>query len=248
MVDILAVVAHPDDAELNIAGTLLRTADQGGSFAICDLTRGERGTRGSAALRAQETRNANTVLNVEEDRRWNLEIPDGSIQIIPENVNKLVCAIRHFRPSILIFPWTHDRHPDHEQTHRLTREAYFNAGLTAVQTVGPDGTPQTPHRPERIHTFFHTWEAKPDFIVDISDQFERKLEAIAAYGSQFTVPTKGSPQISSNEPNTFISGEEYMEAIIARMRHWGFMVGVKYGEAFRTVGSLLKVNDMRHTL
>ena len=248
MVDILAVVAHPDDAELNIAGTLLRTADQGGSFAICDLTRGERGTRGSAALRAEEADNANAALDIDTDRRWNLEIPDGDIQITPENVNKLVRAVRHFRPSILIFPWTQDRHPDHENTHRLTREAYFNAGLTAVQTTGIDGNPQLPHRPKRLHTFFHTWETKPDFIVDISNQFERKLQAIAAYESQFTLPNRGPSQTSSQEPATFISGEDYMEAIIARMRHWGFMIGVKYGEAFRTVGSPLKVSDLRHTL
>lgn len=248
MVDILAVVAHPDDAELNIAGTLLRTADLGGSFAVCDLTRGERGTRGSAQLRAEETANANTALGLDENMRWNLGIPDGDIRITQENLSKLVRTIRHFRPSILIFPWSEDRHPDHENTHQLVREAYFNAGLTAVETFGPDGTAQDPHRPERLHTFFHTWEAKPDFIVDISDQLERKLQAIAAYSSQFTVPNLRQAGSVTNQPETFISGQDYMEAIIARMRHWGFMIGTKYGEAFRTVGSPLKVSDIRHTL
>ena len=253
MVDILAVVAHPDDAELNIAGTLLRTADRGGSFAICDLTRGERGTRGSATLRAEETAKANRALGIDPTLRWNLGIPDGDIRITHDNLHKLVQAIRHFRPSILLFPWNQDRHPDHENAHRLTREAYFNAGLTALDSLGPDGTPQLPFRPERLYTFFHTWEAQPDFIVDISAQFEQKLEAIAAYGSQFTVPGLHRPELliadkADEEPATFISGEDYMEALIARMRHWGFMIGAKYGEAFKTIGSPLKVDDIRHTL
>lgn len=246
MVDVLAVAAHPDDIELHIAGTLLRTADRGGSFAVCDLTRGERGTRGSATLRNNETERANRVLGIDESRRWNLEIPDGDVRVVPENVEKVVRAIRHFRPSILLFPSEQDRHPDHENAHRLVREAWFNAGLRAVLTEH-EGKAQAPFRPERGYMFFHAWEGTPDFVVDISEQFQRKLEAIACYSTQFTLPGQHRTD-DSGEPQTFISGEGFMEYIIARMRRWGFMVGTQYGEGFTTIGTPLKVQDLRDTL
>lgn len=246
MIDILAIVAHPDDVELHIAGTLLRTADLGGSFAICDLTQGERGTRGSATLRSQETERANRALGIDSSLRWNLGIPDGDIRVVPENVNKVVRAIRYFRPSIILFPTPQDRHPDHQNAHRLVHEAWFNAGLRAVITEH-EGEEQTPFRPERGYMFFHAWEGTPDFIIDVSDQFERKLEAIAAYSSQMTVPGR-SVADNSGEPQTFISGEGFMEYIIARMRRWGFMIGAQYGEGFVTIGNPLKVRDLRDTL
>ncbi len=246
MIDVLAVAAHPDDIELHIAGTLLRTADRGGTFALCDLTQGERGTRGSMRTRQEETGRANRVLGIDAALRWNLEIPDGDMRIVPENVNRVVRAIRHFRPSILLFPAQHDRHPDHENAHRLVREAWFNAGLRAVVTEH-DGKAQEPFRPERGYTFFHAWEGTPDFIVDVSEQFDRKLEAIAAYSTQFTLPGREKGE-NSGEPQTFISGEGFMEYIIARMRRWGFMIGAQYGEGFCTAGTPLKVRDLRDTL
>ncbi len=245
MVDILAIAAHPDDVELNIAGTLLKASDAGQSFAICDLTQGERGTRGSMKLRQAESDRANKVLGIDPEQRWNLDIPDGDIRLTEENRLKVVRAIRHFRPKIILFPWERDRHPDHENTNKLVREAYFDAGLTHIKTSF-ERKQQEPHRPHQMYTFFQAYEEQPDFIVDISDQFERKLKAIAAYSTQFTVP--GQSNDLSEEKETFISGTDFMEFIIARMRHWGFMIGAKYGEAYNVVGTPLKVENLLDTI
>jgi N-acetylglucosamine malate deacetylase 1 len=246
MADILAIAAHPDDIELNVAGTLLKSRDAGRSIAICDLNGGERGSRGSAELRLEETRRANAVLGVDESTRWNLGIPDGDIALTKENILKVVRAIRHFRPTVMIFPGERDRHPDHEHAHRLVREAYFDAGLRHVQTE-LDGVAQTPHRPERIYTFIQRYEREPDFIIDISAQFERKLDAIGAYSSQFTIPGR-QREVREGEPETFISSPDFMEYYIARMRQWGFLIGARYGEGFNTVSGPVKVEGLMETV
>jgi N-acetylglucosamine malate deacetylase 1 len=246
MADILAIAAHPDDIELNVAGTLLKSRDNGRSIAVCDLTAGERGSRGSEELRREESRRANAVLGVNDATRWNLHIPDGDIAITKENVLKVVRAIRHFRPTVMIFPGERDRHPDHEHAHRLVREAYFDAGLRHVETEH-DGAPQAPHRPERIYTFVQRYEREPDFIIDISAQFERKLDAIGAYSSQFTIPGR-EREVREGEPETFISSPEFMEYYIARMRQWGFLVGGRYGEGFNTVSGPVKVAGLMETV
>jgi len=249
LTDLLAIAAHPDDIELYVSGSLMRTADLGGSFAICDLTRGERGTRGSAETRGKETEEANKIMGIDASRRCNLEIPDGDIRLNEENRGRLVQAIRHFRPRILIFPSVSDRHPDHENAHRLVREAWFTAGLSTVETEY-QGRPQEPYRPDIQLTFCHVWEFEPDMIVDISDQFERKLATIAAYSSQFTIPSvnTNSDTNCSQEPETLISGENFMEYLIARMRRWGFIIGARYGEGFQKLDSPIKINDLRDLL
>ena len=249
LTDILAIAAHPDDIELYVSGSLMRTAEHGGSFAICDLTRGERGTRGSVETRNQETAAANKVLGIDASYRWNLAMPDGGIRISEESVLHLVQAIRYFRPRILLFPSASDRHPDHENAHRLAREAWFNAGLHAVETTYENQT-QEPHRPDIQLTFCHVWEFEPDIIVDISNQFDRKLKAIAAYSSQFTFPgiTATDNELDSQEPETLISGTDFTQYLIARMRRWGFMIGTEYGEGFQKLGSPIKLNDLQDLL
>lgn len=246
MADILAISAHPDDIELSVSGTLLKARDQGHSIALCDLTEGERGSRGTRQTRAEETLRANRTLGITEADRWNLGIPDGNIEINPENILKVVRVLRHFRPRVLLFSWERDRHLDHEQGHRLIRHACFDAGLVNVESTW-EGEQQKPHRPDRMYCFFHTYERTPDFIVDISGQIDRKLEAIAAYGTQFTVPGHAREHEVAG-PQTFISGQEFMESALARMRHWGFMIGAEYGEAFVTVSGPVKVNDLLDTV
>jgi bacillithiol biosynthesis deacetylase BshB1 len=245
MVDILAFAAHPDDAELCISGTLLAAQKRGRTFAICDLTLGERGTRGSTDLRSRETERANAVLGITSELRWNLGMPDGGIEVTKDSIASVVRAIRYFRPKVILLPWEQDRHPDHEKTHRLVREAYFDAGLRQVETHF--NGPQEPHRPERLYTYMQRYETTPSFIVDISDVIEKKLEAIACYSSQFTVPGY-EPETRPGEPATFISQPEFMEYIIARMRHWGFLIGARYGEGFCTVEGPLKVVDVVDTV
>lgn len=107
----------------------LKSKKQGKCFAICDLTKGERGSRGSMELRNHETNNANRILGITSDLRWNLGLPDGNIEVNKLNTLKVVKAIRHFKPKIILFPWEYDRHPDHEAVHKLVRRAYFDSGL-----------------------------------------------------------------------------------------------------------------------
>lgn len=242
-VDILCVAAHPDDAELYCAGTLLATTDREGSFAICDVTAGERGTRGSRQTRAAETREANRRLGLSETRRVNLGVPDGSIRTSSENISRLVETIRHFSPDILLIPSPEDRHPDHGNTHRLAHEAWFNAGLTGVKTERY-GEPQVPTRPRHLLTYDHLYENEPDIIVDISAQFERKIAALGAYGTQFTIPGSES-EGTGDEPQTLISGTDFFEYIVARMRRNGFRIGTSYGEGFHLVGSPVPMADLR---
>jgi bacillithiol biosynthesis deacetylase BshB1 len=224
----------------------LKARDAGQSIAVVDLTEGERGSRGSRELRRRETEAANTVLGVDESTRWNLSIPDGNVEVSKENVLKLIRAVRHFRPRILLFPWERDRHPDHEHTHRLVRETYFDAGLRHVETEF-NGVAQAPYRPDRLYTFMQAYERTPDFIVDVSAQFERKLDAIAAYSSQFTVPGRAADK-RDGEPETFISQSSFMDYYIARMKHWGFLIGAEYGEGFCTVSGPLRINDLMTTV
>jgi bacillithiol biosynthesis deacetylase BshB1 len=248
--DILIIAAHPDDAELHVGGTIIRTIDQGGRVAICDLTRGERGSRGSAELRAAETALANESLGVDAADRVNLGIPDGDIRITPENLSRLIAVIRTVRPAILLIPSDEDRHPDHGNASALAREAWFNAGLRAVKSEW-EGVQQEEFRPARLITFDHAWESEPEFIIDISEQFDRKLSALAAYGSQFRMPTdqeSDAERNKSNEPETFISTHDFMEYMIARMRRLGFQIGTRYGEGFRQIDSPIKVNDLRDLL
>lgn len=247
MPDILAIAAHPDDIELNAAGTLLKARAAGETFAICDMTQGERGTRGSGELRGEETQRANRVLGLADEDRWNLKIPDGNIECTMENRLKVVRAIRHFRPKVLIFSWDYDRHTDHEDSHRLVRAASFDAGLRRVETEW-NGAPQEPHRPERMYCFFHTYERTPDFVIDVSDHIEGKLAAMAAYSSQMTVPGHNPERENDTEPPTFISGTDFIEAVLGRMRHWGFMIGARYGEAYATVSGPVKVGSLMETV
>ncbi|KXK55688.1 MAG: bacillithiol biosynthesis deacetylase BshB1 [Chlorobi bacterium] len=244
--DILAITAHPDDVELHIAGTVMKAIGQGHRVAICDLTAGERGSRGSRELRAKETAAANSILGIEEGFRWNLGIPDGNIALSQENILSVVRTIRHFRPQVILFPWEKDRHPDHEAAHRIVHHAYFDAGLVAVASQH-EGIPQTPHRPARMFMFDHSWEGTPDIVVDVSPFIERKLDALAAYGSQFSIPGR-TTEDPSYGPQTFISGNDFMEYYLARMRRLGFQIGVQYGEGFVSWGGPVKVDDLLATV
>jgi len=246
-VDILAFGAHPDDIELGVAGTLIRAIESGKRVALCDLTEGERGTRGTVETRREETRNANRVMGIDDRMRWNLGIPDGGITGSEEHLLRVVRTIRHFRPDIILYSWERDRHPDHGDSHRLVQRAIFDAGLRMVATEH-DGEAQAPHTTKRSYCYFHTWERTPDFFVDISAQVGRKLDTLAAYGSQLTVPGRSRSAVWAHEPRTFISGEDFIEAALGRMRHWGLMAGVRYAEGFVSPSGPVLVNDLLDTL
>jgi bacillithiol biosynthesis deacetylase BshB1 len=227
-IDILAIAAHRDDVELTCGGTLLVAADLGRRTAILDLTQGETGTRGSAALRAKEASRAAEVLGVAA--RENLGLPDAAIENVPITRNQLVRAIRRFRPRIVLAPALVGRHPDHRMASQLVRDACFLAGLAKVESDLP------PHRPLKVcHTLtFREHAEKPTFVVDVSTVFERKLEAIRCYESQF----EGATQAGEVYP----TGEPLLDVVRHQSAHYGTMIRARHGEPYFTTETMRVVD------
>ncbi|HEU4642257.1 MAG TPA: bacillithiol biosynthesis deacetylase BshB1 [Gemmatimonadaceae bacterium] len=224
-IDVLAIAAHRDDVELTCGGTLLVAAAQGHTTAIIDLTQGETGTRGSAELRAEEASRAAEILGV--SARINLGLPDAGIVNTPETRAALAREIRRFAPTIVIAPAPNGRHPDHRVSAELVRDACFVAGLAKV-------VPDVPrHRPRKVlHTLTYREDhVKPTFVVDISAVFERKLEAVRAYASQF----EGVVQAGEVYPN----GEPLLDIVRHQAAHYGSLIRARYGEPFLTTETML---------
>lgn len=219
-VDVLAVGPHPDDAELLCGGTLARCADQGYRTAILDLTRGEMGTRGSPELRAAEAGRAAEILGVAV--RLNAGLPDARIENSTETREHLVAVLRELRPRVVILPFLRGRHPDHRRAAELVRDACFLSGLARY------GDESEPHRPHKVlHALsFREDAVKPTFVVDIADQFNRKMEAIRAYSSQF----EGVRQAGE----AFPTGQSLYDLVEVQNRHYGSLIRRAYGEPFYT--------------
>jgi len=229
MITILAVAAHRDDVELTCGGTLLRAAAAGHSTGILDLTEGEMGTRGSAELRAQEAARAAEVLGVSV--RENLGLPDAGIVNTPETRLLVARVIRRLTPRIVIAPALMGRHPDHRETAMLVRDACFLAGLAKLDSSTPR------HRPLKvIHCVTYREDfSKPTFVVDVSDVFEKKLEAIRCYASQF----EGVTQAGEVYPN----GEPLFDVVRHHAAHYGSMIRTRYGEPYFTYETM-RVDDI----
>lgn len=227
--DVLAIGAHPDDIDLSCGGTVIKLGRQGYKVGIIDLSEGELGTRGSRELRLEEAENARSILGAVV--RDNLRIPDGNIENNPENRLRLIRMIRRYRPEILLIPHMTDRHPDHEHAHTLSREAWFYSGLQKIST-DDGGASQEPWRPRAYYHFMQWYEFEPSFIVDISDEYERRMEAVRAFRSQFFDP-------ESNERSTILSTPEFMEMLRTRMENYGDRIGKRYGEPFFSPSPLL---------
>lgn len=222
--DFLVFAAHPDDAELSMGGTIAKQINNGSKFGIIDLTQGELGTRGNKDTRAEESALASKVLNI--SIRENFKIPDGKIVVNDENINKIIVAIRKYRPAIIFAPYFNDRHPDHIDASMLIKRAHFLSGLPKIKTE-LEGIEQEAYRAKKIFYFAQTYEFSPTFIVDITDTFDIKMEAMRAYKSQFY--NEGE---KNSEPETFISSPDFFDSIIARAKTYGFKIGKKYGEPF----------------
>jgi bacillithiol biosynthesis deacetylase BshB1 len=228
-VDVLAIAAHRDDIELTCGGTLITAACHGHSTGIVDLTQGETGTRGTAEIRAREASRAAEVLGVQA--RVNLGLPDAGIVNTPDTRAELALLIRRFTPTIVIAPSQRGRHPDHRVAGELVRDACFIAGLRKVAPSLP------PHRPRKVvHCLAYREDfTKPTFVVDISDVFERKLEAIACYASQFD----GVTQAGEVYPN----GEPLLDVVRHQAAHYGSLIRTRYGEPFYTTETM-RVDDI----
>jgi len=219
-VDLLAIAAHRDDVELTCAGTLLKAADQGYRTAILDLTAGETGTRGSAEVRGAEAMAAARILGVTERR--NAGLPDAHIANTDETRRLLVEQIRHFAPRVVILPFPVGRHPDHRLASELARDACYLSGL------GRYDAPGAPHRPHKIlyALAYREDPVKPTFVVDITDQFERKMTAIRCYASQF------DGALSAGE--IFPTGQDLYGLVETQCAHYGSLIRTRYGEPFFT--------------
>ncbi len=228
-VDVLAIAAHRDDVELTCGGTLLKAIARGHTAAIIDLTEGEAGTRGSAEVRAEEASRAAELLGV--SARINLGLPDAAITNTPETRAELAKAIRRFTPRVVIAPSFNGRHPDHRVAAELVRDACFIAGLAKIEPSVPA------HRPHKVvHCITYREDyIKPTFVVDISDVFERKLEAVRAYQSQFT----GVIQAGEVYPN----GEPLLDIVRHQAAHYGSLIRARYGEPFFTTETM-RVDDI----
>lgn len=235
--DILAIGAHPDDVELGCAGTLLSHIARGKKAGILDLTRGELGTRGTAATRQQEAAAAAAILGVSV--RDNAGFGDGFFPNDKAHQLELICYIRQYQPDIILTNAITDRHPDHGRSAALTEDAVFLSGLTKVETR-LNGQLQAPFRPRAVYHYIQALDITPDIAVDITPYYDTKIEAVMAYKTQFYDP-------NSTEPETFISKPEFLELIKGRASHFGAPIGVRFAEAY-TSKRLIGVRDLEELL
>lgn len=223
--DVLAIGVHPDDVELSCSGTLLVEIKRGKTAGIVDLTQGELGTRGTAATRYEEAARAAEILGVH--LRENLKMRDGFFANDETHQLQLIKCIRKYQPEIVLANIKDDRHPDHGRAGKLIADACFLSGLSKIETTDDAGLPQARWRPKQVLHYIQDWHYEPDLLVDITDVFEQRMQSVLAYHTQFATG-KGN----SNEPQTYISTPDFYEAIIARARLMGKMIGVKYAEGF----------------
>lgn len=224
-IDVMAIAVHPDDVELSCAGTLMKSKAAGKKIGVIDLTRGELGTRGSAETRDVEAKASSEILGL--DIRENLSLPDGFFQYSKENQLKIIQAIRKYQPDTVLINAISDRHPDHGKASLLSKDACYLSGLPKVVTEW-QGEQQEAWRPKQVFHYIQDYYRKPDFVIDISEQMERKIEAIKAFKTQFYDP-------NSSEPDTPISGEEFFQFIKGRWADFGRYIGAEYGEGFEVV-------------
>ena len=227
--DVLAVFSHPDDAELSVAGTLLKLKSLGYRTGVCDMTRGEMGTRGTPEIRANEATEAARLMKL--DVRFNLDQPDGHVSPTEVARTAFVRALRKHKPKVLITTHEDDPHPDHANTSIIVRQA---ARLATMKRYDEDSGLAAVPMPAIMHSLFSR-RIVPSFVVDVSEFVDEKMSAIRAYGSQFY-------NADSKEPATRISQQGFLNEIEFRMRYFGSLIGVEAGEPFY-VREALNVDD-----
>ncbi len=228
--DILAIAAHRDDVEQTCGGVLLKSAERGQRTGILDLTQGEMGTRGTVDDRERESKDAAKILKV--SWRGALDIPDGRVENTWENRLKIVRVLREQRPRVVILPYWKGRHPDHYTCSTLGYEACFLSGLKKLGKTHGWTEPEEldtvasmePHRPFKIIYASLYYDVRPTFVVDISDQFERKVESLLAYKSQYDDQQTGS--------GLFPQRDEVRKRLETMAAFYGLLGGVKYAEPF----------------
>ena len=249
--DLLAIGAHPDDCDISVGGTLALAASQGFAAGILDLTAGELGTNGTPEIRAREAEAAARVLGL--SGRWCAGLPDGglnSLDVSQERV--LVGWLRRLRPAIVLSHFPQDRHPDHIQASHMVERAWYHAGLVMYEAADVSGggggggggrgsgTLAEPFRPKARYWFASRIGFHPSMVVDVTPTWETKRDAILAHKSQVVREGAHSRVTALNDP-------EFLTRIESRMRHYGGMIGVKYGEPF-TSDMPMGVSDLSSIL
>jgi bacillithiol biosynthesis deacetylase BshB1 len=223
-IDILAFGAHPDDVELSCGGTILKEIHNGKTVGIIDLTKGELGTRGNAQTREIEASNAASILGV--SFRKNLSFSDGFIANDKAHQLEVIKLIRHHQPEIVLCNAIDDRHIDHGVASKLVSDACFLSGLIKIETKSLDSEAvQAPWRPKSIYHYIQWKPLEPDFVVDISDHIDKKMESVMAYSTQFYNP-------NSQDPETPISSKNFVDSVRYRAADLGRLTGVGYAEGF----------------
>jgi bacillithiol biosynthesis deacetylase BshB1 len=217
-IDVLSITAHPDDTELTCAGTVIKMVETGYKVGLLDLTGGESGTRGTPDRRSQEAAAASKIMGI--CHRENLGLPDAALEDRRDYKLRIAQKIRDLRPRTVILPYWEGRHPDHYITGRIAYEACFLAGLANL--AGLEGDAYRPYKV--IYSSFYVPALRPSFVVDITEQFDRKIEAIQAFSSQFSA--------DEDTQNLFPSRADLRDRVASLSRHWGLMIGVRYGEPF----------------
>ncbi len=223
MVDVLVIGAHPDDCEIFMGGTLFHLKNIGKEIAICDLTRGELGTYGNKNTRDEELNNAKEMIGIKH--RFTLNIPDGDIKNTLENRLKVIELIRKLKPEIV---FSHSdkiiRHPDHKYCGEIVKEACFLAGIKKIETES------APFRPSALIEFPELIiNSKPDFVIDITDYWDKKVELIRCYGTQVTKEGE-----DDKDTKTLLRSNRFWDVLKSRSIQAGAMIGVEYGEPFYT--------------
>ncbi len=220
--DILAFGAHPDDVELSAAGTLIKHINKGFKCGIIDLTQGELGTRGTIITRTQEAEDASRILGIHV--RENLQMADGFFVNDKEHQLRIIEVIRKYRPDIILCNAVSDRHPDHGNGSALVSKSSFLSGLQKVESTHI-GAIQEPWRPRAVYHYIQDRYLTPDFVVDISDVWEKKMAAILAYKTQFY-------NSDSSGPETAISSKSFLDFIKGRSAEMGRPAGFDFAEGY----------------
>lgn len=231
--DLLVLAAHPDDAELGCGGTIARQVAFGSKVGIIDFTRGELGTRGTVQTRDLEAQDSARILGLSV--RENLNFKDGFFQNDEAHQREVIRVIRKYQPEIVLANALYDRHPDHGKGSSLSFDSCFYAGLSKIETRD-NGVIQAAWRPRYLYHFIQSQMIQPDFIVDVSDFWQTKMNSVRAFKTQFHDP-------ASNEPETYISSPAFIQLLEARGHEFGHAIGATYGEGF-TVRRVIGVNDL----
>ena len=233
--DILAIGAHPDDIELGCGGTLAKEISLGKKVGVLDLTRGELGSRGTAETRDQEAIESSKILGIHT--RENLAFRDGFFINDEWHQKEIITIIRKYKPEVVLCNAIDDRHIDHGKGSKLASDACFLSGLRRIETVFNE-LQQEAWRPKHVYHYIQWKNIEPDFVVDISEHINHKVNAVKAYKTQFY-----NPSTDASEPKTPISNQNFLDSVTYRAKDLGRLIGVDYAEGF-TVERYPAVNSV----